>query len=143
MSFYRVLYALFLIPFLSHSAVIENIYAKSTTGPNGAVFLTITNPTEKHLKLMGAKSDACGHVELHTHLKDADIYRMRPIPYIMVNPGSTVALQPGGLHIMLMTVKKPLEQGDVISLTLSFEGQCDQTFKVPVKKVSGCCKHKK
>ena len=143
MSFRCVLFAIFLVPFLSHSAVIENIYAKATTGPNGAVFFSVTNPTEKHIKLIEAKSDICDHVELHTHLKDGDIYRMRPIPYIIVNPGSTVALQPGGLHIMLMKIKTPLKEGDTISLTLSFEGLCDQKFTVPVKKVSGCCKHKK
>lgn len=136
-------YTLLFIPFLSQSAVIENIYAKATTGPNGAVFLTLKNPTDKHIKLVGATSDNADHVELHTHLQEGDIYRMRPIPYIVVNPGSTVSLQPGGLHIMLMGIKNPLKEGDAMSLALSFEGLCDQTFMVPVKKVCGCCKHKK
>jgi copper(I)-binding protein len=143
MSFKRFLYIFLVIPFFSHSAVIENVYAKATTGPNGAVFLTFSNPTDAHIKLIGAKTDICDHVELHTHLKDGDIYRMRQAPYIIANPGSMVALQPGGLHIMLMKIKRPLKEGDAIPLTLSFEGLRDQTFVVPVKKGCGCCKHKK
>jgi copper(I)-binding protein len=48
---------------------------------------------------------------------------MRSIPSIVINPGSSVVLEPGGLHLMVMNLKNPLEEGTTISIVLDFEGQ--------------------
>ena len=135
-----------LLPFLAiaQDISVSGFYARPTKGNNGAAFMTLTNHTERHIKLIGAKTDASAHVAIHTHIKEGDIYRMRSIPYIVINPGSTVVLESGGLHLMLMDLKNPLEEGAVVNIVLDFEGQGTETFSVPVKKKScGCCKKSK
>jgi copper(I)-binding protein len=138
-------FAFLLLPFLAvaQDVSVSNFYARPTKGNNGAAFMTITNHTEGYIKLTGASTDVSDHMEIHTHIKEGDIYRMRSIPYIVINPGATVVLEPGGLHLMLMNLKNPLEEGTTISIALDFAGKEHETFVVPVKKKScECCKKK-
>ena len=144
--FYQTLLLFLMIPVLgwAHPITLSQFVVRPTHGQNGAAFLSLTNNSAKHVKLMGATADICGHIELHTHLKDGNIYRMRSIPYIMINPGSTVSLEPGGLHIMLMKLKKPLIEGETVEMTLLFEDEEKQIVSVPVKKIKCCgCSKKK
>ena len=46
---------------------------------------------------------------------------MRRVAAIEIGPGQSAVLKPGGLHIMLMGLKTPLEEGAAFRLTLSFE----------------------
>jgi len=59
---------------------------------------------------------------------------MRPVGGILINPGIATRLAPGGLHIMLMDLKRPLKEGDSITLTLTFERAGKQTVIVPVAR---------
>lgn len=114
------------------------VVVKPTHGKNGAAFFSVTNHTPKALKLVGATADVCDHVELHTHLKEGDIYRMRRIEEIVINPGDTLALKPGGLHLMLMQLKKVLRVGDSFIMTLFFEGGKTKTLTAQVQKITSC-----
>ncbi|BAO45550.1 copper chaperone PCu(A)C [Thiolapillus brandeum] len=86
-----------------------------------AGFLTLHNKGNKEHKLVAAESPATGMVELHTHINDNGVMRMRPVENIPVAPGGTTKLQPGGYHLMLMMLKKPLKSGDKMPITLEFE----------------------
>ncbi|MBY0430299.1 MAG: copper chaperone PCu(A)C, partial [Rhodospirillales bacterium] len=80
---------------------ITRAWARLPAGaPNGAAFMTIVNkgPADR---LTGAKADLARTVELHTHVQEGDIMRMRPVPAIDVPAGQTVTMKPGGLHVML------------------------------------------
>ncbi|MDP3124813.1 MAG: copper chaperone PCu(A)C, partial [Thiobacillus sp.] len=52
---------------------------------------------------------------------DGDVMRMREVQALDLPKGKTVALQPGGFHIMLMNLKKPIAAGEIIPLTLVIE----------------------
>ncbi|MEZ5098837.1 MAG: copper chaperone PCu(A)C [Thermoleophilia bacterium] len=58
---------------------------------------------------------------------------MRPVEWIDVPAGGSVALEPGGYHIMLVDLAKPLAVGDTFDLTLTFEQAGEQTVKVTVR----------
>jgi len=88
---------------------------------NGAAFLVIANRGQAPDRLVGASSPLADKVELHTHLRDGDIMRMRQVPAIELKPGETLAMGPGGLHVMLLGLKQPLEAGGKLPLTLTFE----------------------
>ena len=60
-------------------------------------------------------------VELHTHVREGEVMRMRPVTDIPVPAGQTVELRPGGLHVMLIGLTGPLQQGSRVPLTLRFE----------------------
>jgi len=88
---------------------------------NGAGFLRITNRGSVPDRLLAAATDAARVVELHTHIREGEVMRMRPVPDIPIPPGQTVVLQPGGLHVMLIGLTRPLVQGERVPLTLRFE----------------------
>ena len=89
-------------------------------GGQGAGFITIRNAGAAD-RLLSASSPAAGRAELHTMLRDGDIMRMRQVDAIAVPANGAVALAPGGLHIMLIGLTRPLAVGEQVPLTLVFE----------------------
>jgi copper(I)-binding protein len=90
-------------------------------GGTGAGFLAISNRGTVADRLVSASSPAARTTELHTHVRDGDVMRMRPVPAIELPPGQTVTLQPGGLHLMLIGLNRPLQAGQGVPVTLVFE----------------------
>ena len=72
-------------------------------------------------RLVGVSSPAVPRVEVHEMKMDGDVMRMREVQAIDLPKGKTVALAPGGYHIMLMNLPQPIAAGDVIPLTLVIE----------------------
>jgi periplasmic copper chaperone A len=72
-------------------------------------------------RLVSASSPAVPRVEVHEMRMDGDVMRMREVKAIDLPKGKTVSLEPGGFHIMLMNLAKPIAAGDVIPLTLVIE----------------------
>ena len=73
----------------------------------------------------GERHRGCGAaVELHESINDNGVMKMEPHPEGFEIPaGGTLELKPGGKHVMLLGLVKPLAVGDTIELTLNFEGQ--------------------
>jgi len=63
------------------------------------------------------------------------VMKMRPIAGIDIPPGQAVTLAPGGLHIMLEGLAKPLKAGQSFPLTLTFDKAGTRTVNVAVEKV--------
>src|SRR4051812_41291350 len=66
----------------------------------GAGFLTIANRGGTADRLVGASSPIARVTEIHTHIREGDVLRMRPVAAVELPPGETVILQPGGFHLM-------------------------------------------
>jgi copper(I)-binding protein len=90
-------------------------------GGTGAGFLAISNRGAVADRLLSASSPAARVTEIHAHVRDGDVMRMRPVPAIDLPPGQTVSLQPGGLHLMLIGLTRPLQAGQSVPVTLVFE----------------------
>jgi copper(I)-binding protein len=88
---------------------------------NGAGFMTLSNTGSQPDRLLAAASPIARVVELHTHVREGEVMRMRPVRDIPLPAGQTVELRPGGLHIMLIGLNAPLQQGARVPLTLRFE----------------------
>ncbi|MBU0725899.1 MAG: copper chaperone PCu(A)C [Alphaproteobacteria bacterium] len=99
------------------------VWSRATppTAKTGAVYMILSNDTGKTDKLVAVKSDVAEKVEIHTHLMEGGIMRMRRIEGVEVEPGTPVVFQPGGLHVMMIGLKKPLVAGTWIDLTLVYE----------------------
>lgn len=70
--------------------------------------------------LLSAECDACQTIELHDHINDNGIMRMRPVTNVAVKNGE-INFKPGGLHIMLMGLKRELKEGETLKIRLNFE----------------------
>ena len=86
----------------------------------GGVYVTLTSPVDD--RLLGASSPVAGHAEMHEMTMDGNVMRMRELTDGLRLPaGQAVALTPGGLHLMLVGLQKPLVAGQVIPVQLRFE----------------------
>ena len=115
--------------------VVEHPWARASAGmaANGAAYMTITEEGSGADRLVAASSPVCAMAQLHVHLMHNGVMEMRPVSAINVDAGSPTVLQPGGLHIMLMQLKKPLKQGETFPMTLTFQKAGAITVQVSVE----------
>ena len=118
----------------SSRITLSHAWARATlpSAKNGAVFLTITAPPSLSDKLIAVRSPAAEQVQLHRHVMENGIAKMQSIAAIELAQGKAVKLDPQGLHVMLVDLKRPLKEGDRITLTLVFEKSGDISVEVPV-----------
>lgn len=113
---------------------IETPWARATP-PNartGAAYLTLTNHGSAADRLVAASSAAAERVELHAHVNDGGVMRMKQVDAIALSPGERVSLRPGGLHVMLIDLKGPLLENTRVPVVLRFATAGDVTVQVPV-----------
>lgn len=112
---------------------IENAWARAAPGvPNGAAFVTMVNAGPTADRLIGAATDAAQTAELHTHLHEGGIMRMRKVDAIPIPANGTVTLAPGGDHVMLFDLKRQLKEGQTFTLKLTFANAGTIPVEVPV-----------
>lgn len=121
---------------------IHDPWARATVGAGaGAAFLEIRNVGEHDDRLVSADAEIAQRTELHTHVRDGDVMRMRQVEAIDLPAGATTKLEPGGLHVMLLGMSEPLAAGTQFPLTLSFAEAGAVTVQVQVKDVGAMGGH--
>ena len=98
-------------------------------GRVGAVYLDLMGGPDR---LVSVASDIAGKVELHETILEDGVARMRPSAGVLISPGARTRLTPGGLHVMLFDLKRPLKEGESFQLTLTFERARAVALTVPV-----------
>ena len=84
-------------------------------------------------RLVGASSPVAGVVEIHEMAMVQDVMKMRAVASLDLPAGKTVALRPGGYHVMLMDLKGQVKDGDTVPLTLVLEGRDGKRQNVEVQ----------
>ncbi len=104
------------------------------SGP-GAVYLSIRNGGDQPDRLIGARSACCATIEIHrTQVRDG---RMSMLPVqggIVLAPGATLELAPGGYHMMLFGLHEPLRVGMRFVVTLEFEQNGEILVEIEVRR---------
>ncbi len=113
---------------------IDQPWARASIGQAkaGAAYMTLVNHGDEVDRLVLVDTPVAKRATLHTHLMEDGVMKMRPVQAIEVAPGAPTVLAPGGLHVMLMGLKAPLNEGDSFPLTLAFDkaGTIEITVKV-------------
>ena len=104
--------------------------------PNSAAFMNLANTSGEAVDLISGSSDAAQVVELHEHANVGGMMQMRQVTKITVPAHGTTALQPGGLHVMLIGLTQKLKEGENVKLTLNFSNGESVTVDAPIKKVA-------
>lgn len=115
---------------------VSDFWARASIGmaPNSGAYGQIASTRDD--RLVAASSPAAAIVEIHEHIKDQGVMRMREVPGgIQVPANSPVIMAPGGYHIMLINVTTPLQAGTTIPLTLQFEHAGTVELTIPVRGV--------
>ena len=108
----------------SDNLVISKPWSRAT--PGGAKvasgYMTIENKGSAPDRLVHASSDLAAKVEVHETATSNGVATMRELENgLPVAAGTSVKLSPGGYHLMLVGIKRPLKSGDKVPLTLEFE----------------------
>jgi copper(I)-binding protein len=125
-------------PAASDSVIIENPFARASAPgmQMSGAFMTLLNQGKVEHFVVAANSDAAKHVELHMHVHENGVMRMRRVAHFHLKPGQKKVLKPGGLHIMLMGLTHPLTEGTSINIELQFSDGSKTAVAVPVKSIS-------
>jgi periplasmic copper chaperone A len=116
---------------------IEINHPWSRATPKGATvaggYFTLKNTGTTADRLVGGTSEAGGRFEIHEMTMDGGVMRMRPLANgLEIKPGQTVELKPGAFHVMILGLKRPLQQGERFKGTLKLEkaGSVDVEYVV-------------
>ncbi|MEN6541547.1 copper chaperone PCu(A)C [Parvibaculum sp.] len=100
---------------------IHHPWARPTTGQTGAVYFVLKNGGTTDDALLRVETDVADKAQIHTMTMDGTVMRMRELDKLDIPAGKTVAVAPGGIHVMLIGLKAPLKSGDKFPMKLVFE----------------------
>lgn len=132
-----VLAACVALPMLagSEDVLVEDAWSRASIGVNrpGAAYMTVRNNGNVAVTLTGIRTDLAMMPQIHrSATNDQGTSSMTPAGEIEIAPGDAVALEPGGLHAMLMRLQRPMVKGETFSLTLVFADGGEVTVEIPI-----------
>lgn len=109
----------------SQELTIQDVWARpGNTGGTSAVYLTVENPASTDETLTSVTSDVAETVEMHlSEMDSSGVMSMHQQPAIAIPANGKVEFGPGGLHIMLLNLRKDLRPGEKFQVTLNFQNK--------------------
>ena len=104
-------------------------------------FMTLKNAGDKDVAVVKASSTAAKITELHNHINDNGVMRMRQVKDIVVPAKGETQLKPGSYHVMLIDMKTPLKADDHVVITLGFADGSSKEVHAMVKNPMGDMQH--
>lgn len=118
----------------SANVEVKDAWVRATVAQQKATGAFMQLTAKADTRLVEVKSPVAGVVELHEMAMEKDVMKMRAVSGGLALPaGKAVELRPGSYHVMLMDLKGPVKAGDVVPVTLVFEGKGGQRETVEVK----------
>lgn len=105
--------------------------------PTTAVFLVLTNSGTTARHVVSGATAVADTLELHEMKRDGNMMQMSPVSRITVPAGGDVTLRPGGLHLMLFGLRKPLVAGDTIRVSLTLDDGTKLEVPAEVRAMMG------
>jgi periplasmic copper chaperone A len=118
--------------------VITQAWSRATPGGAkvGGGYLTIENKGAAPDRLIGGSADIADKVQVHEMSMNNGVMTMRQLEKgLVIEPGKTVKLAPGGYHLMLLDLKGALKQGDQLPITLEFEKAGKVSLSLDVQSI--------
>jgi len=117
----------------NNGVVISNAWVRATASGQevGAAYMTLQS--ERDITLIKTESATAGSVEIHSMTMNNGVMQMRKLDTLPLSASKPTKLEPGGFHLMLFDLKKPLKAGEQVEFTLHFK---DSAGKTSVMKLS-------
>ena len=112
-------------------AIMDNWVRANAPGQSvGAAYMTLLSAQDS--TMIKAEADIAGSVEIHSMKMEDGVMKMRMLEELPLKAGKAEKLAPGGFHLMLFDLKKPLTAGENVNLTLSFRDAAGNTTQQQV-----------
>jgi len=112
--------------------ITQAVVAEPATQDEAAAYVTFRNETAQEDTLVAVTSDLAVRGEVHETMGEGDMRHMMATPSVVIPPRTEVKLTPGGMHIMLMQLRKKFVAGDSVALLLSFARAGGVEVRAPV-----------
>jgi periplasmic copper chaperone A len=119
----------------SGDLLIQNLQSRATSpgAKVGVAYMLITNNGKEPETLLGGTSPLAARVEVHENKMDNGVMKMRLVEGgLVIPPGQSVKLEPGGYHLILVELKAPLKEKQMLPITLDFKraGEVEAAFHI-------------
>lgn len=120
---------------LSQGIVVTDAWVRASTAtrPVSSAYFTIENQSGTAVRLTAVAAPDAGQLAIHATAGQNGQTGMRAVGSVSIPAGGTVALAPGGMHVMITGISRPLEPGATVPLTLTFDGQRRRTIAAVVR----------
>jgi copper(I)-binding protein len=102
--------------------------------PVRAGYLSIHNSSAISVSVVAIRSDGFASVEIHRSVMQDGMMRMEPVDSLTIDPGTSLQLAPGGLHLMMMHPAEATRPGDDIEVILQLDDGSEQRLMMKVIK---------
>ena len=116
------------------SVMVMKAYARASATPTaetGAAYVSLMAHGEAD-RLIAVSTPAAKMAGLHETVLQDGVMKMQHVDALDIPANGQLRMKPGGYHIMLMGLAKPLKEGDEIELTLIFEKAGEMKVKAKV-----------
>jgi len=101
----------------------------------GVGFMQLRNAGAAAERVVGASSPVAESVEMHVTSREGGVMKMRQVQTFEIPAGGAFELKPGGAHLMLTGLKRPLRQGERVPLTLRLERGGELNVELSVQEM--------
>jgi len=114
-----------------NTIMVDHPWARATPGgaKTGAAYMTLVNNGNAVDRLVSATTPVADKVQFHSVSEENGVSRMHEMPSIDLAPGGKATFSPGGMHIMVVGLKKPLKEGEYVPDDVDFregrQSRCD------------------
>lgn len=112
---------------------VESAWVRATVPGQAATGAYLSLRSSGSAALVGVSSPVAAVADLHQMTLEGGVMKMRALPRLVLPAGKAVELKPGGYHIMLMDLKRPMVAGESVPLTLRIESAEGRTESIEVK----------
>ena len=113
------------------------VRALPPTQPTTAAYLSIVNTGQDAQTVRGASAAIAGRVEIHTSREVDGLMRMEQLQQLELAPGSSVRLEPGGTHLMLLELERMPAPGATVDICLELGSGKQVCTEAEVRKSAG------
>ncbi len=129
---------------MAHVGVMAHMPWSRPLAPGANVaagYAHLMNHSSKDERLVSARAEGVGRVEIHTMSEVDGVMQMRPLDGGLALPVNSMAkLQPGGDHLMFFEVTRSWNEGDSVPVTLVFESGLEVPVDFAVKQGTAAAK---
>jgi copper(I)-binding protein len=120
------------------SLVIRDAWVRESTATRttSSGYLTIDNPSDAPIALVGVSVQGVGDTRIHAVVEQDGQAAMRPLATIRIPARGSIALAPGGTHVMLMEIARPLRPGASVEMVLTFDNKQTRRVRAVVRPLS-------
>ena len=123
------------LAFAQNQVVVTEPWVRGTVAGQKATGAYMGLKSSADARLVSATSPAAKIVEVHEMAMADGVMRMRAIDALALPAGKAVELKPGGYHVMLIDLAKPLSPGEQVPITLTIQAADGKKSTIDVKAV--------